>query len=285
MNELTDVNQGKVAIHEKLMVVRLNCSFSWGNTTDSLITAEVNAQKQTHALKVKKELLPGSSGIHLRELQATLSKFYGYHKKVTMSSLNEGERLLPVAFYLDYMQEFGVYQQLVQERYQEFKDNYAASVTAAQGLLGPAWNAADYPDPAALDRVLRFRVTTLPLPVADTLLKAVGDSIQEDVNTYLQDAMQQGYADVTSRIRDALERMVKQLGNPKGRIFDSMTEGLMELVSFIPEFNVTSDDSLSLLAEEIKSRLLLHSTEILRSDPVIRGTIAGEARDILEKMQ
>ena len=122
----------QVNIAEKLMVVRLNCSFSFGRITDRPLTSQVNHANKTHALQVKKDLFPADAGTTLRALHAVLSTFYAYHKRVTMSSVNEGERLMPVAFYLDYMNEFGTYKVLVEEAYDSFCSSYDQSISRSQ---------------------------------------------------------------------------------------------------------------------------------------------------------
>lgn len=278
-----------IAIHEKLMAVRLNCHYNLQNRiTDKAITNETNQAKGTRALLVKKERFPGVSGNYLNALHSTLAKFYQYHSKVTMSSVNVGEALLPVAFYLDYMQEFSVYQSLVDEKLEDFIDNYDLAVLAAQQPaplgLGPVFNAADYPKKDTLRGLLRFRVITLPLPEADTLLKVVGESVQADVDAYLQEAMNLALEDVNQRVRKALERTVEQLSDPKKKVYDSLQSSLLELVSYIPSFNVVEDDSLTMLAAEIKDKLLVHNTETLRSDVTVRTNVAQQAAEILRRM-
>lgn len=274
-----------IAIHEKLMAVRLNCSFSMArHVKDAAITQEVQAAHGSTELEARKNRFPQDSGTYLKALQATLAEFYGYHIKVTMSSLNDGERLLPVPFYLDYMQEYGVYDVMVHEKFDDFKAQYPNSVARAAQILGPAFNPADYPDVSELDKYLKYKVITLPLPQADTLLSVIGASVQSDVDTYIGEAMAQGLADINIRIKKAVTRMVEQLSNPKGKVYDTLTGSLLELMSYVPSFNVTADDSLSLLCEEVKSKLLVHNTELLRSDPVVRQNVAAEAADILRRM-
>lgn len=277
-------NPNPIKIQEKLMAVRLNCSYSFGRITDRQITAETNVSKQTRALLVRKELLPQDAGKNLRNLQGVLNSFYIYHKKVTMSSANEGERLLPVVFYFDYMSEYGRYQTLVREAYDVFELDYPGAILTAQQALGAAFNAADYPPQSDLRRYLNFRVTTLPLPEAGTLLTAVGASIEADVEGYLNEAVGQALKDVNERMRTALQRMVKQLSDPKGKVYDSLTESLAELCSFIPSFNVVADDSLNLLAEEVKVKLLGVGSDALRHDEVKRRETADAAAEILRRM-
>ncbi len=277
----------KVAIHEKLMAVRLNCSFGLANRiTDKQITAETNAAKETDNLQVKKELFPGDAGKHLKALQSTLAEFYQYHAKVTMSSVNRGEVLLPVAFYLDYMKEFSTYDAKVEEKFEEFESNYDQCVqqVAQHPKWGKTFNAADYPDKDELHKYLKFKVQTLPLPQADTLLNVIGESVQADVDAYLDEAMSQALADVNTRIKTSLQRMVEQLSDPKKKVYDSLTASMLELVSYVPSFNVVEDDSLNLLAQEIKDKLLVHSTDTLRHDVVARRNVAAEAADILKRM-
>lgn len=275
----------QVNIAEKLMVVRLNCSFSFGRITDKAITHETNQAKNTKALTVRKELLPGDAGSKLRELQGVLSSFYAYHKKVTMSSVNEGERLLPVAFYLDYTEEYKRYKARVEEKFAEFETDYPHAVLRAQDLLESAFSFNDYPQQDELREHLQFRMRTLPLPSAsEKLLQVVGESVQSDVDGYLGEAVKEALTDVNSRIKTSLQRMVTQLSDPKKKVYDSLTENLVELVSYVPMFNVTSDDSLTLLCEEVKTRLLVSKPEELRNNAETRQATASAAYEILRKM-
>lgn len=280
MNQTPQVN-----IAEKLMVVRLNCSFSFGRVTDKAITHETNTLKNTRALTVRKELLPGDAGSKLRELQGVLSAFYNYHKKVTMSSVNEGERLLPVAFYLDYTNEYVTYQAKVEEKFEAFETDYPHAVLRAQNLLDDAFSFNDYPQQDELRTHLQFRMRTLPLPSAsEHLLQVVGESVQADVDGYLSEAVKEALSDVNTRIKASLQRMVTQLSDPKKKVYDSLTENLIELVSYVPMFNVTADDSLTLLAEEVKTRLLISKPDELRNNPETRAATASAAYEILRKM-
>lgn len=273
----------KIVIQEKVMVARLNCSFSFGRVTDKIITDEVSRNKRAKGVVVRKELFPGPSGKYLRELQATLAQFYGYHTKVTMDSLNDGERLLPVIFYPDYMREYGVYQVMVPEAYQEFEDHYDESVKLAPGELNDAFNPTDYPPKEDMRRRLNFHLRTYALPTATPLLNALGESIQADHDSYVEDAMKAALTDVNKRVKESLQRMIDVLANPKGRVHDSMMESIKELVSFIPSFNITADDSLNLLAEEVTARLIVDPDD-LRKDPVIRQQTAEAAFEILRRM-
>lgn len=274
-----------VNIAEKLMTVRLNCSFSWGTVTDKVLTTETNVNKGTRGrpLRVRKDLFPGASGAYLRALHTSLAKFYQYHKNVTMEGTNEGERLLPVAFLLDYDQEFNTNRILIDQAYSAFEQNYPLSISAAQNELNTAFNMGDYPALHDLRRYLNFRKLCLPLPDAGKLLNVVGASVEEDVKTYLEEAVQTAFADVHARAKGLLENMVHVLQNPKGRVHDSLLGKLVDLVSYIPEFNVTQDDSLNLLAEEIKTRLLVYNAGSL-ADRTVRNTVADEALAILRKM-
>lgn len=277
------MNQQAVKIQEKLMIVRLNCAFSFGRVTDKQITRETNADKRTRSLLVKKEILPGVAGTELRALQGTLAEFYKYHSGVTMSSVNDGERLLPALFQLDYRAEYTTYQPLVQEAFQNFKDTYPTRIYDAQPLLNEAWNRTDYPDMADLEKKLHFKLLMLPLPDAGPLLNALGECIQSDTDDYIKQAMKSGFAEVHSRIQKELERMVEQLSDPKKKVFNSLTENLAELVSKIPAFNVVEDDSLVLLADEV-TKLLRVGPNDLRTNDAARQETAAAAAEILRRM-
>jgi hypothetical protein len=274
-----------VAIHEKLMEVRLQCSFGVVNrTTDKQLTVEANEANDTEELEVKKKRFPGKTNPYLLALQSALADFRQYHYRVTMAGGLRGTALLPVAFLLDYRAEVVKHETIIEGKLQEFIDNYDYCIQQVQNhpKYGKTFNPADYVDKDDLPGLLKFRALTLPLH-GDSRLSALDASVQADVDTYLSEAVAEGLKDVNLRIKEGLERMVKQLGNPKGKIYDTLLTSMVELMDCVPTFNVTEEDSLTLLAEEIKGKLLTHNTDALH-DPAVRVNVAQQAAEILRRM-
>lgn len=285
MNDTVSENvlQPKVNLAEKLMVVRLNCSYSFSYVTDRKITDETNTNKHTKALRVQKERFPKESGDKLRALQNALISFYQYHKKVTMSSASDGERLLPVAFYLDYTNEFNDADVKVKQAYQDFEDDYDNAILKAQPLLGDAFSPTDYPPKSELPKLLNFRKQILPLPDGSTLLSVIGESVQSDVDTYINEAVTTAYADVRDRVKKTLENVSKVMSNPNGRVHDSLFSNLIDLVAYLPEFNVDGSSDLTELTEDIKSKLLVFNAGQMK-DRSQRSSVADATNEILRKM-
>lgn len=287
MNELPVNN--KVDLHEKLMTVTLHCSFGVANNkTDKTLTNEVNTDKDTEGLKVSKELFPGETGKYLKAVRSKLSEFLAYHYKRTMSSVDDGERLIPVAFYMEYINKYNDYVPLIEDVFQEFYDNYDSCIEQVRlhPKYGKTFNPDYYKPKDELRGLLKFTMRTLPLRKASQeLLNVVGEAVQSDLDTFMGEAITQAFSDVNTRVRKGLERMVEQLSDPKKKVYDSMTDSMSELVNnLIPSFNVTNDDSLNLLAEEIKEKILYANSDTLRNDIVIRQNVAAEAADILRRM-
>jgi len=280
-----NTTEPKIPIHHMLMSVRLSCSYSFGRVTDKSLTNTVNSENNTQALVVKKELLPGNSGKKLKELQAILAKFYQYHIKVTLSSQNDGERLLPILFYLDYMNEYAVHQAKVNDAFKEFKNDYQrACVEAAQQLNG-AYKASDYPDVSSLHQLLNFRACPVPLTKMDPVFESLGETVAANVELYTQDAIKASIADLNGRMQEALERMVRQLSDPKKKIYDSLTENLAELIGLAPSLNVTEDEKTNTLIKDIREKLLRVGPEDLRNNPEVRKDTAAAADEILRRMR
>jgi hypothetical protein len=66
---------------------------------------------------------------------------------------------------------------------------------------------------------------------------------------------------------------------------DSAVNNIQELVDLLPALNVTGDTSLTKVTNDIKERLLAGSPQELREDPMLRKTVAKDARKILEDME
>lgn len=276
-----------VALHEKAVIVRLNCAFSWGTITDKAITDETNINKgaTAGAMHVRKKLLPAAAGTHVELVRSTLSKFYQYHAKRTFSTPTVGDRLMPTAFYMDYMQAFGEATAESRNALDALVAGYDKAVLQAQSLLGSSFNANDYPDVHDIERYFTLQVRFLPVPSGDHILKALGEGVAHDVDEYVGHVMTTAAADAKQRLREAVQRMHERCSAPKGKIYDSMTEAIDELVDTLPAIaGLTQDPELQKLVNEVKHTLTGFAPKDLRESVVTRSAAAKAAADIMKRM-
>ncbi len=273
-------------LHDKAVLVQLNCAFSWGTVTDKVITEETNTHKGavTGAMHVRKKLLPAAAGVHVELVQSTLAKFYQYHVSKTFSTSTDGQRVMPTAFHLDYMEKFGETQAAGNAALEALKATFPAAVEQAKALLGSAFNAADYPDVEDIDRYYKFKYRFLPIPSGNAILKAMGASVACDVDAYVGEVMKTAASDAKLRLKKAVQRMQEQC-RPKGKIFDSASEAIDDLVQTLPEIaGLSMDAELQKMVDIVRQELTGVTPKELRESAGIRSDTAKAAADIIKRM-
>lgn len=276
-----------INIRDKAVIVRLNCSFSWGTCLDKQITQE--ATDANHAvqgsIRARKTLLPQDSGVYVSAVQATLSSFYQYHKGKTYATPNEGDRILPTLFYMDYMQKFGETDAAGATAMAALKDNYPASIEKAKKLLGGAFKANDYPDVTEIDRYYRLGVRFLPVPTGDAIMNALGQSVATDVDAYVDEIMKTAAADAKLRLRKAVARMAEALLKKDPRIYATMPEAINLLAEDLPVIaGLTNDPELGTLVQEVKQQLSGYDADDFKKSSGLRSAVGMQAMDILKRM-
>lgn len=275
------------ALHDKAVIVQLNCAFSWGTITDKDITQETNSNKGacTGAMRVRKTLLPQAAGVHVELVRQTLAQFYAYHTSKTYSTPAKGQRLMPTAFFMDYEEKFAEAMHAGTSALDALKDAYPQSVEQAKALLGSSFNAGDYPAVDEIDRYFVFRKQILPVPSGDHILKALGASVAADVDTYVGHIMTSAAADAKDRLREAVARVQVQCANPKGRIHDSLTGAIDELLESLPTIaGLTADAELQKWVDVVRQGLGGVDAKGLRESAMIRANAASAANEIMRKM-
>lgn len=276
-----------IKVQDKAVLVVLNCSFSWGNITDKVITEETNTNKKSvqGSLRVRKTLLPGASGVHVDLVKKCLGAFYnGYHKDKTFSSSVEGQRIMPAIFYMDYMEKFGETGHASRAAMDVLKAGYPNAVQAARALLREAWKAEDYPDVEEIEQYYKFDVKFLPVPSGNAIMNALGTSVAAEVDVYVGDMMKIAAKDAKQRLREAVKTLANQL-RKGGKIYDTGAGTINELVSTLPQLaGLAGDPELSALMEEVRSELGGYDGDDFRNNERTRSQVHNVAMDILKRM-
>lgn len=277
----------KPQLHETGMLVTLNCSFSWGSITDKQITQETNDLKGSIAgsCRTRKTLLPAASGVHVKLVQSTLNLFKGYHDQRTFSIGIEGTRVLLTPYYMEYEEKFGETAKASSDALQILKDNFPQSVREARNLLGSAFNQDDYPDVEDIDRYYKFKHKYMGLPDTNKIMQTMGTSIAAQVNKSMEEMLEAMAKDAKMRLMKAVERVQEQCSNPKGKIYDSLTGSIGDLITSIPEIaGLTADPALDLLLKEVRSNLGGIKAEDIRESQGARSEAALAAAAIIKRM-
>lgn len=274
-------------LHEKAVIVQLNCAFSWGTITDQQITDETNHNKGAvrGAMHVKKKLLPAAAGLHVEQVQSILSKFYQFHSKVTYGTPTRGQRLMPCTQHFKYEEAIAEAQAAGSVALNNLVKGFDAAVVQAKALLGSSFNQDDYPSADEIRRYYVLQHRFLPVPSGDAIMKAMGASVAADVDSYVGHILTSAAADAKDRLREAVLRMQERCSAPKGKIYDSLTGAIDELVEQLPEIaGLTQDKELQKWVNEVRQNLTGFDSKGLRENPQMRTDAARAAADIMKRM-
>lgn len=272
-------------IHERVVEIRLSCSFSWGTTTDTLISEEVNQQKQSKsALWVRKKLMPDASGARVKKLQGVLNEFYAWHCLNTMSTQTKGVRLLPSAFYMLYCERFGDAKQAAEAAFDDLLTHYDADVQLAKQALQAAFKPEDYPPATEIRRYMNMDVKFFPLPTGDRILNVLGQEVANDVDAYVVDMAKAATDDAKAKLKEVIGRMAERLSDPKNIFRDSLTENVDDLLGVLPMMNLANDPAFDAIIREAKATLQGHDPDTLRKNKQVRSQVAKVANDILSRL-
>lgn len=276
-----------INIRDKAVIVRLNCSFSWGTCLDKQITQE--ATNANHAvqgsIRARKTLLPQAAGVYVKAVQSTLTSLYQYHESKTYATPTKGERIMPTVFYMDYMQKFAETECTGRTTMDALKDNYPASIEKAKELLGSAFRIEDYPDVSEIDDYYRLSVRFLPVPTGDAVMNALGQGVAADVDAYVQEIMASAAKDAKQRVRDAVARMAEVLLKKEPRIFATMPQAINTLAQELPQIaGLTNDSELASLVQEVKHALAGYDADDFKKSEGLRAAVGQQALDILKRM-
>lgn len=281
------MNQLTVRPQDKLVLVILSCSFSWGTKTDKEMSQEATNESGATdgSVRVRKTLFPAASGKHIKAVQSVLSAFdSNTHRQHTFGIGIKGQRAMPSAFYMKYMEKFGETRAQADAALDDLEANYPQAIRDAKQLLQGAFKESDYPSIDEIREYFNFDVKFLPMPAGDQIMNALGAAVAADVNAHVTDMLKVAADDAKLRLRKAVERMAETL-TKGGKIYDSMPQQINELAELLPEIaGITDDKELQAMVQEVKHTLGGYAGDDFRGNKAAQSSVGKAAMDLLKRM-
>ena len=200
----------------------------------------------------------------------------------------EGTQLLTTANYLNFMTKYRAAKAEWERIVSDFVFHYPALKRRAMRSLGNMYRDDDYPTEEQIKHKFNMDMAIFPVPATDFRTQLSTDELtrlQQDVSSRLQQAEAEAARDVWNRLYERVEHIARQLGNPKGRIYDSLLDHARELCELLPRLNLTDDPNLEAMRQEVEGKLAAHSPDALRADQSLRQDTADQAQQIMDKMR
>tara|TARA_R110000822_G_scaffold6164_4_gene25853 strand:- start:1122 stop:1973 length:852 start_codon:yes stop_codon:yes gene_type:complete len=274
-------------LSDRALLVQLSISQWTARKHDKRASKEVTEANaaSTSAGRFNKSLLPMNDYLDNVHKKSGLIRNMYYDNTLPWGV--EGTQMLPSANYLAFMTEFRKQKAEWEQLVSEFIDHYDYLKANAQRFLGTLYNDADYPVATEIISKFKMDMAVFPVPSNDFRVSIGSDElnrIQQDVERRVQEAQTTATRDVWQRLFDKVEKIAERLSDPTSKFRDSLIENAREMCELLPRLNFTDDPQLEAMRQEVESKLVSMSVEVLRSDPLVRRNTAADAKAIMDKM-
>ena len=212
-----------------------------------------------------------------------------YHYSMTLPWGDSGTRILPGELYLEFTKKIREFKQEFNSRVEEFISSYPELMKEAKNTLNGLFKADDYPDLRILRNKFCFELHFTPISEVNdlriNLQEADKEKLRRDVEYRQNQLQEEAMTNLWQRVYELVKPMADKLNDPKGIFRDSLVEKIHDLTNLLPKLNITGDKKLNDLTNEIRQKLCSRSPGELRDLDGVRGRVAKDADDILDRMK
>lgn len=270
-------------IRERLLIATLSISKWVAKKYDPKATKAVEQKFKTHGANIgqfQKELVDNEE---IKAIEKIANRMRVFHNENTLPWGDNGERLIPVEHYMDYLKEMEKMKTEFDKEVKKFLKNYLNLKEKARVDLNGLFNEKDYP--ANIEDKFGVRVRFIPVPdtediridlPAEEVEKIQGDLV-ETVNSRLADAV----GDIWTRLQSVLKRVTETLSGDKAFKNTIMTN-ITDLLKIVPKLNIYNDPKIDEICKEMKKVVV--NPDNLRKDAKLKKKTCKTAQEVLDKM-
>lgn len=281
---------------KKAVLASLNLSYWGARSLDHKITDEVHKKHDAahDSGRYTKRLVTREM---LKPITTAMGATRAFHYSRTMPWLDNGARLLPAAFYLDYAKDMNRHRRNYDQAADEFckPKEWDAKLRQMEKLLGSLYDKRDYPTAEQVRRAFRFDLVVMQCPDIEdfriALSKEQAEEVKLDLEKRLDETLRGTQRDMAERIAETVGRMAERLKayqpatdetGAQNTFRDSLVGNVRELAELLPAFNLAEDKKLADIVGRIQRDLCTTEAEALRGDDATREKVAKAADKILK---
>ena len=270
---------------KRAMLVELTIRQWAARKHDKKVSREVDQGHGTkNAGRYNKQLIAKDA---LEPIAKKASAIRLFHYARTLPWGNNGQRLLPAKFFLDYRNELVKHRDEFNRLVDTFMASYPQLVSDAHTRLGSLYDPNEYPPATDVRLSYGVEFDIFPVPTAGDFRVDVANEERSEIAAQIEAATQERQANATKacyiRVRDVLQRMKQQCVAGKTRITDSLIEDTRDLTDMLDDLNIGDDPELTRIASEIRKDLLVDADDLRRS-PKTRQAVGDRAAELLDSM-
>lgn len=273
---------------EKAMVMNLSISLWQGYRLDKEASRKVTDANgaDADAARVNKHLVPKD---FLAPVVTAANSVRAHFYDNTLPWRDNGDRLMTRKLYLDFIP---AHEKLVGE----FEDavalfldeKYPQAIAKAEFRMGSLFKRDDYPTAQQLRHRFRIGLEIDAITTANDFRVALDQEHVDKVRASMEAAAEQrvntAMQDVWKRLAETVGYFADRMANPDAVFRDSTVQNIADLIELIPGLNVLDDPAIEEIRQSVKKSLTGIDPKEIRKDPAFREELAGEAKEIVDKM-
>jgi len=249
---------------------------------DKTATKEVNETHGAQDAGRFNKILVGKQ--HLEALQKIATKARQFHYDNTLPWGDNGDRLLPTDNYFAYTAQVAQLKNDWEIAVNRFEMDYPGMIIEAQRTLGTLFNRTDYP--SFISDRFQIKASFMPVPDAEdirvNLSEGEVNTLRRNISAELEERFAGATKNIFERMHDVLGKMLSRLSEKDAIFKDSLFENVRDLVELLPRLNVTGDETITELCQDMAS--LYVDPQKVRTSQSLRAEKAEEVDQILKKM-
>jgi hypothetical protein len=277
-------NNSVSVLAQKALLVQLRINQWSGIKQDAKARATVESAHKTE-MKVgnyQKQLLPNSKELAaIRNVAQNIRQFVD---RQTLPWYADGTRILSSMHYMEFTEQFRKRKQQYDETVNEFLTKYVDLKDQAKTKLGDLYNEYEYPSVEALKYAFDCQVNFMPVPDVSDFRVEISEAEKERFVNTMKQVETEAKVEVYSRLKDVIRKAAEKLAEPDAIFRDSLIGNINDMLNLVPALNVTEDQDLNRLRDEIHKVTSTIVPEECREIKAVRENTAKQLSDIVDKM-
>lgn len=202
--------------------------------------------------------------------------------------------LVPTARYFDFMEEIGQFRRQFEAEKQDLLSNFKQALDNAAEANGKLFDINNYPSYAEMEDRIFFSIEITPVPtgneydqLADLTPEQIENLKREAIITNqskAEDAMKALYDRLFKTVKHVGERLTDEETGDQKVFRDTLLTNLEKALEAAETLNITDDNDLKQLAQEVREVIAGVTANDLRRDAELRRETATKAKDIATRI-
>lgn len=279
-----------ISISSSAMLVDLSISAWTARKLDKNVTNEVNTSKKAsqQASRVNKNLLPGVE--QLDEITKLAAAVRNYMAARTLPWSDYGPRLITTDKFFDFKQEMDKYEQMYNDKVQDFLAVYPTLISMQAFKLGDMFNRDEYPDVDEVADKFRFRVAYLPIPETGDFRVDIGHEALEEVRAQYEREYAQRLENAMNEVRDRIlgalrhlsERFTDNEDGTRKKFRNNVLDSFAETIASVRALNLTKDQAIEAMANEAEKAIRGVDVDSLKESKDVRDDVRARVESVLD---